>query len=56
MHYNLGERQKLKKRLPYRRVVIATLIVLALVGGYLVYSHHSVGIKKPPVPVKVVPQ
>lgn len=56
MHYNLGERQKVKKPLPYRRTIIGVVIVLVLVGGYLVYNHHSAGFKKPPVPAKVVPQ
>ena len=49
MHYNMGERQKLKKYAPYRKIAVVILIAAAIAVAYLVYSHQSANYAKPPV-------
>jgi NO-binding membrane sensor protein with MHYT domain len=49
MHYNLGERTKPKRYIPYRKIAVIVGIVLAVVGTYLALNHHAANIQTPPV-------
>lgn len=48
MHYNLNERQKIKKHLPWKKVLVICLVILAAVAIYVLLFHHAT----PNTPVK----
>jgi uncharacterized membrane protein len=41
MHYNLNERQKPKKRFPWKKVIIICLVILAAIAIYIVVFHTN---------------
>jgi hypothetical protein len=41
MHYNMGERLKPKKHVPWKKVLIIVLFILAAVAIYVLVFHHS---------------
>lgn len=48
MHYNINERIKPKRNIPYKRIIVAILVVVAVVVGYLVATHDTANFQKPP--------
>jgi hypothetical protein len=49
MHYNLHVRTKPKRHIPFKKVIVAVVIAVALVATYFVVTHQSANYQKPPV-------
>jgi hypothetical protein len=55
MHYNLHERIKIRRNIPYKKITFVVVAVVVAVGLYLVLSHKDAGLKNPPAVVQQKP-
>ena len=52
MHYNIHERIKPKRNIPYKKIIAVVVIALAITAAYSVTTHKSANFQKPPATVQ----